>query len=139
MAIRIPGQVSVSEFFPTGCRIPAGHRLDIGHMEDLTSYHPAITKAWVDAGFKNTVIEHGARMGIDVEVVSRDAEIRGFHVVKRRWVVERTLGWLMLHRRLARDYETLPVSSEAMIHLATIDTLTRRITGETTQTWRGTY
>ncbi len=57
----------------------------------------------------------------------------------RRWVVERSLGWLMLHRRLSRDYETLPASSEAMIHVASIDNLTKRITDETTPTWRGTY
>ena len=74
-----------------------------------------------------------------MEVVPRNTQARGFHVLKRRWVVERTLGWLMLHRRLARDYETLNSSSEAMIHIASIDNLTRRITDETTPTWRGTY
>jgi hypothetical protein len=45
----------------------------------------------------------------------------------------------MLHCRLARDCETLDSSSEAMIHIASIDNLTRCITGETTPTWRGTY
>ncbi len=85
------------------------------------------------------MIEHGANLGIDVEVVKRNPEIRGFHVVKRRWVVERSLGWIMLRRRLARDYETLPASSEAMIHIASIDNLTKRITDEATPTWRGTY
>ena len=74
-----------------------------------------------------------------MEVVPRNSQARGFQIVKRCWVVERTLGWLMLHRRLARDYETLESSSEAMIYIALIDNLTRRITGETTQTWRGTY
>ena len=108
-------------------------------LSQAKNAHPTITKAWVDTGFKNAVIEHGAALGIDVEVVSRDAEKRGFHVVKRRWVVERSLGWLMLHRRLARDYETLPASSEAMIHIASIDNLAKRITDETTPTWRGTY
>jgi hypothetical protein len=44
-----------------------------------------------------------------------------------------------LHRRLARDYETLPGSSEAMIHIAMIDNVSRRITDESTPTWRGTY
>lgn len=78
-------------------------------------------------------------MGIDVEVVPRNTQTPGFHVVKRRWVIERSLGWLMLHRRLARDYETLPTSSQAMIHIAAIDNLTKRITDETTPTWRGTY
>jgi hypothetical protein len=42
-------------------------------------------------------------------------------------------------RRLARDYETLPASSESMIHIASIDNLTKRITDETTPTWRGIY
>ncbi|GAA4966770.1 transposase [Nonomuraea thailandensis] len=100
------------------------------------SHLPTITKAWVDTGFKNAAIEHGARLGIDVEVVPRRAHQPGFHVVKRRWVVERTLGWLMLHRRLARDYGTRPDHATAMIRLASIDNLTRRITGETTPNWR---
>lgn len=54
----------------------------------------------------------------------------------RRWVVERTFGWLMNHRRLARDYEALPARSEAVIviHGAMIGLMTRRLTGETTQT-----
>ncbi|UKZ03780.1 transposase (plasmid) [Streptomyces viridifaciens] len=68
-----------------------------------------------------------------------ESDVPGFHVVKRRWVVERSLGWIMQRRRLARDYETLPTSSEAMIHIASIDNLTKRITDETTPTWRGTY
>jgi transposase len=113
--------------------------IGIGLLDHAKKAHPTITKAWVDTGFKNAVIERGATLGIDVEVVSRNAEKRGFHVVKRRWVVERSLGWLMLHRRLARDYETLPASSEAMIHIVSIDNLTKRITGEVTPTWRGTY
>jgi transposase len=108
-------------------------------LDHVTSTYPTISKSWVDTGFKNTVVEHGARLGVDVEVVSRDAQKRGFHVVKRRWVVERSLGWIMLHRRLSRDYETLPASSEAMIHIASIDNLAKRITDETTPTWRGTY
>jgi transposase len=101
--------------------------------------HPTITKAWVDTGFKNQFVEHAATLGIAAEVVHRNPEVKGFHILKRRWVVERTIGWLMLHRRLARDYETLPASSEAMIHLAMIDNVSRRITDETTPTWRGTY
>jgi transposase len=52
-------------------------------------------------------------------------------------VVERTFGWLMMHRRLARDYEKLPGSSQSMIYLAMTDNLTKRITGETIRTWRG--
>jgi transposase len=108
-------------------------------LSQAKNAYPTISKAWADTGFKNAAVEHGATIGIDVEVVPRNTQTRGFHVLKRRWVVERTLGWLMLHRRLARDYETLESSSEAMIHIASIDNLTRRITDETTPTWRGTY
>jgi transposase len=108
-------------------------------LDQAKNSYPTISKTWVDTGFKNTAIEHGAKLGIDVEVVSRNTQTRGFHVVKRRWVVERSLGWLMLYRRLARDYETLPASSQAMIHIASINNLAKRITDETTPTWRGTY
>ncbi|MET9779350.1 transposase, partial [Streptomyces sp. NPDC006367] len=63
----------------------------------------------------------GARFGIDVEVVNCNPEKGGFRAVKRRWVIERSIGWIMMHRRLARDYETLTASSEPMIHIASID------------------
>jgi transposase len=115
------------------------NKAGIQTLDEVTTTYPSITKTWVDAGFKNQFVEHAAKLGVDAEVVPRNTEIRGFHVVKRRWVVERTLGWLMLHRRLVRDYETLPASSEAMIQIAMIDNASRRITGESTPTWRGTY
>nr|WP_152885586.1 IS5 family transposase [Streptomyces adustus] len=108
--------------------------LGIRLLDQDKKTYPTIAKSWVDTGFKNAVVEHGARLGIDVEVVNRNPGVRGFHVAKRRWVVERSLRWLMLHRRLARDYETLSTSSEAMIHIASIDNLAKRITDETTPT-----
>ncbi|MFB7337074.1 IS5 family transposase [Streptomyces adustus] len=113
--------------------------LGIRLLDQAKGTYPTISKSWVGTGFKNAVVEHGATLGIDVEVISRNPETRGFQVVKRRWVVERSIGWIMMHRRLARDYETLTASSEAMIHIAPIDNLARRITDETTPTWRGTY
>ncbi len=113
--------------------------LGIHLLDQAKKIYRTLSKTWIDTGFKNTVVEHGAARGIDVEVVPRKTRTRGFHVVKRRWIIERTLGWLMLHRRLARDYETLPVSSESMIHIAMIDNVAKRITDETTPIWRGTY
>jgi transposase len=110
--------------------------IGINLLDQAKATHPTLAKTWVDAGFKTKVIEHGATLGIDVEVVTRDPQVKGFSVIKRRWVVERTLGWLMLHRRLARDYETLPGISATMIHIAMIDNLARRLADETTPTWR---
>jgi transposase len=109
-----------------------------GLLSQAKAAYPSITKAWADEGFKNQVIEHGAGLGIDVEIVPRRSDVKGFHVLKRRWVVERTFGWLMAHRRLARDYETLARSAESMIYIAMTDNLAKRITGETQPTWRDT-
>lgn len=106
-------------------------------LSAVAAKHPAISKAWADLGYKNAVVEHGAAVGIDVEIVRRDPTTRGFVVQPRRWVVERTVGRLMHHRRLARDCEALPARSEAMIHVAMIGLMTRRLTGESTPTWRG--
>jgi transposase len=117
----------------------SGNNAGIRVLDQAKAVHPTITKVWVDQGFKNKFVEHAATLGVSAEVVTRNPEARGFHVLKRRWVVERTIGWFMLHRRLARDYETLPASSEAMIHLAMIDNVSKRITDETTPTWRGTH
>ena len=53
--------------------------------------------------------------------------VPAFAVVPRRWVVERTFGWLGRFRRLSKDYEFLPATSEAVIYLAMIQILTRRL------------
>jgi transposase len=108
-----------------------GHQV----LDQLTDQHPRISKVWVDGGYNNTVIRHGARTGVHVKVAKRPTS-KGFHVLPRRWVVERTLGWLKQHRRLVRDYETLPQHSRAMIHWASDNTMSRFLTGESTRTWR---
>jgi transposase len=105
-------------------------------LDQAAATQPTLALAWVDKGFKNTVVEHGVTLGIDVQIVAKDPQIQGFTVVKRRWVVERTIGWIMQHRRLARDYETRPDHSADMIRIAMIDNLTKRVTDETTITWR---
>jgi hypothetical protein len=56
--------------------------------------------------------------------------------VHRTWRIEQTYGTLMLHRRLARDYETRPESAESMIYWSMTDNMTRRLTGTATTFWR---
>lgn len=65
--------------------------------------NPHASKPRAKSGYRTKVIEHGTRLGIDVEVVHRDPAAKGFKVIPPRRVVERTLGPLMHHRRLARD------------------------------------
>ncbi|MFQ6395862.1 transposase [Nocardia sp. KC 131] len=68
-----------------------------------------------------------------MQIVRRSDTAAGFEVLPRRWVVERTFGWLTKHRRLVRDYETRPNHHEAMIYIAAIRTLTRRLAHRTGQ------
>lgn len=96
-----------------------------------------VTKALVDQGFKATVVEHGTRLGIDVEIVQRNPPQVGFVPQSIRWRVEQTLGTLMLHRRLVRDYESSPLSSESRVYWAMSANMVCRLTGTRTPTWRG--
>ncbi len=106
-------------------------------LNQVAAEHPRIRKIWVDGGYRQHLVEHAASLGIDMEITQRKPGSRGFTPIPKRWVVERTYGWLMLHRRLARDYETRPARSEAMIHIAMTDLMARRLTSENTISWRG--
>lgn len=105
-------------------------------LDQVAAEHSAIRKVWVDGGYRQHLVEHAATLGIDMEITARTPGTRGFTPILKRWAVERTYGWLMFHRRLARDCETLPGRSEAMIHLAMTDLMARRLTDETTISWR---
>jgi len=84
---------------------------------------------WVDGGFSGpnfmmAVMDICRWM---VQVVLRPEQTQGFVLLPKRWVVERTFGWLMGCRRLVRDYETLPETSETLIYLAMIRIMVKRL------------
>jgi len=88
-----------------------------------------LTTIWVDGGFDGAPFMMWV-MNICrwiVQVVLRPEESKGFVLLKKRWVVERTFGWLMGCRRLVRDYEYLPQTSETFIYLAMIRIMVRRL------------
>ncbi len=62
-----------------------------------------------------------------MQFVRRTPDMVGFQVLPKRWIVERTFAWLGKYRRLSKDYEYLPRSSEAFVYLASIHILTRRL------------
>jgi len=64
-----------------------------------------------------------------LQIVRRNNDVKGFRVLPRRWVIERTFGWLVRNRRLARDYERLTACSEAMIKIAMIRLMAARLAG----------
>ena len=83
---------------------------------------------WADSGYDGAPLARYAKAAaaITVEVVRRTAP-HSFQVLRRRWVIERTFGWLMRYRRLVRDYERRTDHAEAMIYWATVIIMTRRL------------
>jgi transposase len=90
---------------------------------------------WADSGYDGAPLARYAKAvaGLTVEVVARIAP-HSFQVLRRRWVIERTFGWLMRYRRLVRDYERTTANSEAMIYWATVIIMTRRLARYETRT-----
>lgn len=89
-----------------------------------------LRRLWVDGGYSGETFAQQVkemRPKLKVEVVKRSDDMKGFKVLPRRWLVERTFGWLMRHRRLVRDYETTESSAEAWIYLAMIRIQIRRL------------
>jgi putative transposase len=67
-----------------------------------------------------------ALQGIDLTVIKR-SKLKGFHLQAKRWIVERTFAWLGKCRRLSKDYEALPHTSQAFLYLAMIGLMVRRM------------
>lgn len=87
-----------------------------------------ITLVWADGGYAGRLVEWAKSvLALTVQIVKRCDTAAGFEVLPRRWVVERTFGWLVKHRRCVRDYETRPDHHEAVVYIAAIHTLTRRL------------
>lgn len=82
---------------------------------------------WVDAGYFNAAKDKARKQRMELRVVERPAGHKGFALLPRRWVVERTFAWLGKCRRLVRDYETTLQSSTAFIRLAMIRLMINRI------------
>ncbi|MGC9986361.1 MAG: IS5 family transposase [Polyangia bacterium] len=86
---------------------------------------------WADGGYAGQLLDWvrnlRQRNRLKMEIVKRTDDVKGFKVLPRRWVVERTFGWLGRHRRFSKDYEYLPASSEALIYIAMISIMVRRL------------
>ena len=83
---------------------------------------------WADGGYSGQLVEWVMLIcGWTLEIVKRTDDRLGFQVLPHRWVVERTFGWLNRWRRLSKDYEQLPQTSEAMIYATMSLVMTRRL------------
>jgi len=99
-----------------------------GLLARLRALHRDIALVWADGGYTGGLVDWcRQKLALTLEIVKRTDDMEGFVVLPRRWVVERTFAWLLNSRRLARDYETLPATSEAMIRWSMVTRMSRRL------------
>jgi putative transposase len=83
---------------------------------------------WADGGYTGYIIEWVATtFQLVLSIVKRLPEQVGFKLLPKRWMVERTFGWFNFYRRLAKDYQDLPQSSETMIYITMVQIMVRRL------------
>jgi putative transposase len=97
-------------------------------LAKVTQRFPRLQLIWADGGYAGKLVDWVKTVCQWVlEIVKRSDGVKGFQVLPRRWVVERTFGWLGRYRRLSKDYEGLPETSEALIYAAMIHLMVRRL------------
>ena len=92
-------------------------------MATLFGLYPFLLKLYADGGYQGPVFQSAVKDAMDslnVEIVKRTDQAKGFVVLPKRWVVERTFAWLNRCRRLAKDWECLNRKARAYVLLASI-------------------
>lgn len=122
---------------------PANIADRVGACQVLTearAQHPRLDRVWADAGYTGALIGWAKQeLGLTLAIVKRPSRrvwvaagqepdlMPALTILPRRWVVERTFAWLGRSRRLSKDYEALPATEEAWIHLAMIRLMVARL------------
>jgi putative transposase len=105
-----------------------GAKLVFARAEGLGPW-PRMERAWADGGDAGKLLAWVlSPCRWTLEIVKRNDDVRGFKLLPKRWIVERTFPWLSNYRRLSKHYEYWDETGEAMIHLAMIHLMLRRLT-----------
>jgi putative transposase len=105
-----------------------GAKLVLEGLAEHTELIKRLKLIWADGGYRGALITWVEEVfGWKLEIVEKQEGQIGFRILPKRWVVERTFGWLVRQRRLARDYERLPETSESFIYTAMIRLMVRRL------------
>jgi transposase len=99
-------------------------------MATLFGLYPFLRKLYADGGYQGPLFQAAAKRALsklEVEIVRRSDQAKGFLVLPKRWIVERTIAWLNRCRRLAKDWECLNRKGLSFIHLASIRLMLRKL------------
>lgn len=129
LLVDVLGLVLVAVVHSAGIQDYTGARLV---LEKVKNRFSRLRHIWADSIYERTGLVGWTwalreRGKLALEVVKRKPGQKGFEVLPRRWIVERTFGWLGTHRRLSKDYEALPQTSEAFIYVAMIRLMLARL------------
>jgi len=102
-------------------------------LDGLPQAYPRLRKIWADAAYRGRFESRATQLGIEVEIVLRSDDQQGFAVRPRRWVIERTFGWLNHYRRLSKDYEFWLQSSDTTVYAVMTHLMVRRLARLRTQ------
>jgi len=99
-------------------------------LAGLKPFVPHLKKIRADGAYSGEKLAGWCKEqgGWELEIVERNADTEGFAVLPHRWIVERTLGWLIRNRRLSKDHERMVQNSETFIEIAMIRLILRRLT-----------
>src|SRR3954454_11631374 len=102
-------------------------------LAQLVPHLPRLLKVWADQGYRGELVTWlRETFGVELEIVTRPPDAKGFVLLPRRWVVERSLAWWSRNRRLAKDYEQLLASSTLLLYLAAVPALFKRLAPHST-------
>jgi putative transposase len=90
-------------------------------LAGITERFPRLEKVYADSAYTGLAPAGAAAAAVPVEIVKRSEAVTNFVVQPKRWIVERTFGWLGRYRRLAKEYEATCESSEDLIYAAMIN------------------
>lgn len=97
-------------------------------LTQMVDKFPRLEKIWADGGYAGQLVTWTSELwGWILEIVKRTDKLPQFVVQPKRWIVERTFGWLGRYRRLSKDYEQTTQSSEAMIRISMINLMLHRL------------
>lgn len=97
-------------------------------LEEAVAHAPTLRHLWADQRYRGKLIDWAKQtLDVTLEIVARPPGQKGFKLLPRRWVVERSIAWLDRFRRLARDWEAASWSACAFVHIAASNLMARRI------------
>ena len=128
MLVDVLGLVLIAVVHPADVQDRDGARLVLKLLQHTFTRLKLI---WADGGYAGQLLTWVQRLRprnrLEMEIVKRSDDVKGFKLLPHRWVVERTFGWLGRQRRLSKDYEYLPATSETLIYIAMIGLMLRRL------------